>query len=398
MNDKGWLTQALDIIFINYRIALSKPMMPIIIMIGFSAVVVVFVLILSIGEGLSSTFRNSGSSDVAIVLSSAAYSESESHLSGEVVAAIGDQPGIEHDSEGPLISPEFMTTVSLLKHGTNVMAEVIMRGVTNNAFKVHQRVHLIAGRLFTPGVHEAIVGKQAASEYQNLKIGNIIKSDNGTWKVVGIFAANSGLRESEIWTDAASLQTAFHMGNSYSDAYVRLTTPEALGLFIAGCKKDPRLDVEVFSEQKYFKQLAANYSKMITSIGLLFATLMGFGATIGTINLMFISMIARRREMAMLRALGFSRLSVSSAVLFEVMTYGLVGGIFASMATYFAFNGYQAGTTMGNGFSQVAFEFAVTPILLLIGIAITLIMGFIGGLIPAIHSARLPLAHALREN
>ena len=394
---KHWLTEGVALSFLNLRIARQRPLIPVIMVLGFMVVVLVMILVLSLGQGLSRTFAQTGSADVAIVLSSGAYSEPESHFDEDQVRVIGAQPGVMHTAGGTLISPEFVTSVSLPKRGSDVEADVVMRGVTSSAFQVHGQFHIVAGRLFNSGVHEVIVGQQAAREYQGLQLGDTIRSDNNAWKVVGIFTAGGGLRESEIWMDAAGLQTAFHMGATYSDVYVKLDSPAALAVFKSAIKRDPRLDVEVFSENRYFAQMAENYTMTIDTLGIAFATLMGLGAIIGAVNLMFASLDTRTHETAILRALGFKSISTTLAMLMEMMYYGLLGGITAGLIGYLLFNGYQAGTTMGNGFSQVAFQFVVTPALLMAGLGFALIMGLVGGLFPAVRAARLPVAKALRE-
>ncbi|HVA55610.1 MAG TPA: ABC transporter permease [Gammaproteobacteria bacterium] len=394
---KHWLMEGVALSILNLRIARRRPMIPLIMIVGFTVVVLVMILVLSLGQGLSRAFAQTGSADVAIVLSSGAYSEPESHFDEDQVRAIGAQPGVMHTAGGTLISPEFVSSVSLPKQGSDVEADVVMRGVTVSAFQVHGQIHIVAGRQFNPGVHEVIVGQQATREYQGLKLGDTIHSDNNTWKVVGIFAAGGGLRESEIWTDAAGLQTAFHMGATYSDVYVKLDSPTTFAVFKSAIKRDPRLDVQVFSENRYYDEMAENYTKIIETLGIAFAALMGLGAIIGAVNLMFASLGTRMRETAILRALGFNSASTTLAMLMEMMYYGLIGGMAAGLIGYLLFNGYQAGTTMGNGFSQVAFQFVVTPGLLSAGIVFALIMGFVGGLFPAIRTAHLPVAKALRE-
>jgi putative ABC transport system permease protein len=396
MRSRNWFGEALSIGALNFRNAWARPMLPAIMVIGFLAVVLVMVTVLSIGQGLSNTFGHTGSKDVALVLSSGAYSESTSHISQTTVQAVGSQPGVAQGSGGPLISPEFVTTASVPKQGSNVRGNIVLRGVTDNAFRIHKQVHIIQGRRFKPGVHEVIVGRQAAKEYQDLDLGDTLHNGNVNWKVVGIFAANGSLHESEVWTDAAGLQTAFHMGNNYSDVYAKLTAPAAFKAFQAAVKKDPRLNVEAQTEKHYFAQYAKSYQSIITTAGMALAILMALGAIIGAINLMYTSLSTRIGEMATLRAVGFRRLPVLTAMLWEGLMFGFIGGILGCAIAYFAFNGYQAATAM-TGLTQVAFQFAVTPALLAAGIIFALIMGFIGGLFPAIRAARLPLAKALRE-
>lgn len=396
MNASGWLRETHSVLMLGFRNAIIRPMLPVIVILGFVTVVLVMVSVLSIGHGLSNTFTKSGSQDVAMVMSSGAFAEAVSHLTEADVQALGSEPGVVQGAQGPLVSPELITTVELPKRGSGVVSDVIMRGVTDVAFQVHPKVHVIAGRMFRSGVHEVIVGEQAVREYRDLSLGSKIRSGNDTWTVVGIFASNGSIHESEIWTDAQGLQTAFHMGNSYSSAYIKLTSPAAYQGFAAAVNKDPRLNVQVQTEKSYYSKFGTGAAHIINSAGIAIAILMALGAVIGAINLMYTHLAARNREMATLRAVGFRRVSVLSAVLLEGLVFGLIGGIVGGGIAYLVFNGYQAGTIV-SAVTQVDFQFAVTGGLLIGGIIFALIMGFVGGLFPAIRAARLPVAKALRE-
>jgi len=396
MNASCWLRETRSILLLGFRNAIIRPMLPAIVIIGFIAVVLVMVSVLSIGHGLSNMYTNSGSQDVAIVMSSGAFAEGVSHLSEADIQALGSEPGVAQDARGPVVSPELVTTVEVPKRGSGVVSNVVLRGVTTDAFQAHPKVHVIMGRMSRSGVHEVIVGQQAAREYRDLSLGSKIHSGSDTWTVVGIFASNGSIHESEIWTDAQGLQTAFHMGNSYSSAYIKLTSPSAYKTFAAAVNKDPRLNVQVQAEKSYYSKFGSGAGQIINSAGIAIAILMALGAVIGAINIMYTHLAARNREMATLRAVGFRRTSVLSAVLLEGLVFGLIGGVVGGAIAYFVFNGYQAGTMVG-GTTQVDFQFAVTTGLLMAGIAFALFMGFLGGLFPAIRAARLPVAKALRE-
>jgi putative ABC transport system permease protein len=391
-----WLRETYSILMLGFRNAIVRPMLPAIVIIGFVAVVLVMVSVLSIGHGLGNTFTKSGSQDVAMVMSSGAFAEAVSHLSEADVQALGSEPGVAQNAQGPVVSPEVITTVELPKRGSGVVSNVIMRGVTAVAFQLHSRVHVITGRMFKSGVHEVIVGQQAVREYRGLTLGSKLHSGNDTWTVVGIFASNGSIHESEIWTDAQGLQTAFNMGNSYSSAYIKLTSPSSYKSFAAAVNKDPRLNVQVQTEKSYYAKFGTNAAQIINSAGIAITILMALGAVIGAINLMYTHMASRNSEMATLRAVGFRRVSVLSAVMFEGLVFGLIGGVGGGVISYLVFNGYQAGTIAG-AVTQVDFQFAVTGGLLIGGIVFALIMGFVGGLFPAIRAARLPVAKALRE-
>jgi len=182
----SWLRETRLILLLGFRNALTRPMLPTIVILGFMAVVLVMVSVLSIGHGLGSTFANSGSQDVAMVMSSGAFAEGVSHLSEADVQALGSEPGVAQDAQGPVVSPELITTVEIPKRGSGVVSNVIMRGVTAAAFQTHPKVHVIAGRMFRSGVHEVIVGQQAVREYRGLDLGSKLHSGNDTWTVVGI--------------------------------------------------------------------------------------------------------------------------------------------------------------------------------------------------------------------
>lgn len=396
MRNTNWLRDAFGIFALNLRSALARPMLPIIIIVGFIAVVLVMVAVLSIGRGLGSTFGRTGSEDVALVLSNGAYSETVSHLDAATIHTLASFQSVAQSTSGPLASPELVVTANVPKRGSGIESNVVLRGVTANGFAVHPKVHIIAGRNFKPGLHEVIVGKQAASEYAGLAVGDVIHTGSDSWRVVGTFAADGNLHESEIWTDAQGLQTAFHLGSGSSSDYLKLDSPAAYKAFAAAVKKNPALDVQVKREKSYYQKMAKDTSRSLTTAGMVIAILMALGAIIGAINLMYTSLSSRGREMATLRAIGYRRLPVLVAVLLESLVFGLVGGVIGGGIAYAVFNGFQAGTLAG-GVTQVAFQFSVPPALLAGGVIFALIMGFIGGLFPAIRAARLPIVTALRE-
>lgn len=396
MKSANWLRQTWAVMLLDIRVLFVRPMLPAIVVIGFTAVVLVMVSVLSIGRGLGNTYANSGMPDVAMALSDGAISESASSVNQSALQALASAPGVDQGAQGSVVSPELLTQVEIAKRSNGVTSNVIMRGVTAEAFQVHPKVHLIVGRMFKAGVHEIIVGRQAAREYRGLGLGSVVHADGVAWTVSGIFAAGGNIHESEIWTDLPGLQSASHMGDVYSSVYLKLTSPQAFADFAKAVKKIPGLALQVQSEKSYYAALGAGYSGLLTTAGVALAILMALGAVIGAVNLMYTSLASRLWEMATLRAVGFRRLPVLAAVLGESLIFGLVGGVIGGLIAYGAFNGYQAGT-IANGITQVDFQFTVNADLLIAGIVFALIMGFIGGLFPAIRAARMPVAKALRE-
>jgi putative ABC transport system permease protein len=217
------------------------------------------------------------------------------------------------------------------------------------------------------------------------------------WQVVGVFSAGGGIAESEIWTDAKVLQSAYNRGESFQSAYAKLTSSGAFEMFKDALTTDPRLNVKVLRQSEYYADQSTSVTKLITTLGALIAALMAVGAVFGALNTMYSAVSARRREIATLRALGFGSGPVIVSVMIEALLLALAGGVMGSGLAYFAFDGFHTATLNWQSFSQVTFAFDVTPQLLAMGITGAALIGLMGGSFPAIRAARLPVAAALRE-
>jgi putative ABC transport system permease protein len=215
--------------------------------------------------------------------------------------------------------------------------------------------------------------------------------------VVGLFEADGSVAETEIWCDARTLQGAYRRGNSYQSVLARLDSPESFDRFKDWLTSNPQLNVSVRRETEYYATQSAALTTLVRTIGFGIAGLMAIGAIFGAILTMYTAVATRSREIATLRALGFNPLAVLVSVLTESIGLAAAGGVIGGLAAYAGFNGYQTSTINFQTFSQVAFAFRVTPTLLVMGLIWSLVMGFIGGLLPAVRAARLPIAQALRE-
>jgi putative ABC transport system permease protein len=313
------------------------------------------------------------------------------------VRLIGDAAGVRRNEQGPVASGELFVIVDLPKRTTNTTANAPLRGVGPNAFAVRPNVRIVEGRRFETGRNEVIVGRGAAGQFAGLEIGRTLKFGQGEWTVVGIFDAGGTMSDSELWCDAAVLQPAYRRGNSFQTVYAKLESPEAFTRFKDALTTDPRLNLKVLRETDYFAEQSQLVSNLITTLGAGIALLMGIGAIFGAVNTMYSAVAARTREIATLRALGFGGGPVVVSVLAESVLLALVGGAIGGAVAYIGFNGFQTSTINWQTFSQVAFAFAVTPGLIVAGIVYALIMGLVGGLLPAVRAARLPIVAALRE-
>lgn len=391
------LAQIGAITAMNLRNMSQRAASSIVALIGIAGVVTVLIGVLSIAEGFRAVLEISGSPQVAIVLRSGATDEMGSGLSQDTIRVIGDSKNLLRDEQGPLVSPELYVVVDVPLITTGTAANVPLRGVGPQAAKLRGNFRIIEGTNFTPGKFEIIVGKGASLQFAGLKVGNQVRWGTTNWTVTGIFEDRGSVAESEIWTDASVLQNAYNRGNSYQSMRVKLTSPDAMQAFKDEMTSDPRLNVRVFSEKQYYEEQSRILVTLVKTIGTSIAVLMGLGAVFAALNTMYSAVSARMREIATLRALGFGSAPVVTSVLVEALLIGLVGGLLGAIVSYFAFNGLRTSTMNFSTFSQLTFAFTVTPQLMVQGLIWALVLGFIGGLLPSLRAAKLPITTGLRE-
>ncbi|HEX9160790.1 MAG TPA: ABC transporter permease, partial [Thermoanaerobaculia bacterium] len=365
-------------------------------MFGIAGVVAVLVGVLSIGQGFKKTMESTGAPDTAIVMRSGADSEMMSILGRDEARIVNDAPGVARAHNRALVSPELFVVVNLPKRSTNTDANVPMRGIETTAFDVHPEVRVTRGRMFSWGKNEVIVGKGAYNEFVGLDVGSDLHFGQSAWRVVGIFSAAGGLPESEIWADASVVGPAYHRGPSYQVLKVKLASPGTYQQFKDALTSDPRLSVKVQRETEYYAAQSRMIVLLVTGLGSIISGLMAIGAVFGALNTMYTAVAARAREIATLEALGFGASPVVISILVESLLLSLIGGTAGALLAWLAFDGYRAATLNWQTFSQVTFAFDVNAPLLISGVLYALLIGFIGGLFPAIRAARLPLATALR--
>jgi putative ABC transport system permease protein len=393
----SWLTQVAAVTLVNLRTIPRRLGSSAVAVIGIAGVVIVFVAVLSMAEGFLAAMQSAGSPERALVMRSGADDEMTSGLDGPQTDIIKQAPGIGRDGQRALASAELFVVVDVPKRSTLTAANVPMRGIEPITFQVRKEARIIEGRMFQFGTNEIIAGRAAARQFVGLSVGSQLKSGQVTWTVVGIFESAGSVSETELWCDAHILQGAYRRGNSYQSVLARLDSSQSYGAFKDWLTSNPQANVSVRPEQDYYTAQATTLTRLIRTVGFAIAALMGIGAVFGAILTMYTAVSTRTREIATLRALGFNTLSVVISVLAESLGLAAVGGSLGGILAFLAFNGYQTSTINFQTFSQVAFAFAVTPSLLAQGVAYALLMGMIGGLLPAVRAARLPISSALRE-
>lgn len=391
------LQQILAVTWLNLRNLPQRVGSSIVAVIGVAAVVLVFAAVLSMAKGFERTMISAGSDDTAIIMRSGSTSELNSGLSNEQTLIVGDAPGVLKDGDTAVMSAELYVVVDVRKKSTNADANVPFRGIQPGAFDVRKDVTISDGRMFEPGKNEIVVGRAAQQEFIGLATGSTIRFGQTDWSVVGTFTAGGSVSESELWTDVRVLQDAYRRGNSFQSVRVKLQSQDSLAEFQAALEEDPRINPDVMTEKEYYSGQAAPLSQFIKLIGYPLTILMSIGAVFGALNSMYSSVSVRGKEIATLRALGFGPFSILVSTMVESTLLALVGGLLGGAVAFLVFNGFQVSTLNGASFSQVVFDFAVTPDLLIDGLYAALIIGAFGGLFPAIRAARLPVAQALRE-
>jgi putative ABC transport system permease protein len=274
---------------------------------------------------------------------------------------------------------------------------VQVRGVSPNVLTIRNFAKIVEGRMFQPGLAELVVGKNASRTYAGLTVGNSVNFGGGRWQVVGVFDAGGSSFDSEVWCDAHILsQVLKRPDNIFQSATIHLTSPAAFQQFKDTVTADPRMNVDVWREIDYYAKQSTTMTRLITVLGGFVAAIMAIGAIFGALNTMYSAVAERGREIATMRALGFSTWNVILSFLFEALLISFAAGLIGCLAVL-PLNGLTTNTMNWQTFSNLAFAFKITFDLLLMGVLFALVMGVLGGLLPAIRAAISPVAVALRE-
>ena len=393
------LKQILAITAMNVRSIPERWGPSLVIVIGLAGVVAVFTALLAMANGFSSTLQSAGRAENAIVLRGQSGAELNSGFGGDSVRLIALGLGIRKDADGrPLAAGEMMVITELQKKNDpdpQAVANVTLRGVEAASFAIRPQLRITSGRRFESGKREVVVGAGIARQFAGTGLGDTLRMRGSDWTVVGHFEAGDA-NDSEIWVDLGTAQSSFNRGNGVSSVRVALESPAAIETLRAALAADPRLAVDVTAEQAYYSAQTKGVRQTIEALAFVITLIMGLGAIFAALNTMYAAVSARTREIATLRAIGFGGLPVMASVMVEAVLLSLVGGIVGAVAAYLLFNGLSVSTLSQASFTQVVFEFAVTPSLVLTGLVIAMAIGFVGGLLPAVRAARMQVTTALR--
>jgi len=351
-------------------------------------------------EGFRHTLASTGRPSRVIMLRAGSDAELSSGVPRDQATLLANLPAIARDAAGrPLASAELVVMVDLPRRGQTDPNNVPFRGVQPAALSIRDEVRIVDGRPFERAVREVIVGRKAAQQFAGLEVGSKIAFRDSDWNVVGVFTSGGDVHESEIWADAEVAQSAFRrQGFQSVTATLADGSDAGLAALETAIKRDPRFSISVLREPAYYAKQAGVLSKLISVLGYTVAAFMAVGATFGALNCMYSAIASRQVEIATLRAIGFGGAPVVVSVMIEALLLSLIGGAVGGTLAYVYCDGATLSTLNFNTFSQVAFDFRVTPGLLAQGFVWALLIGLAGGLLPAVRAARLPVTVALRTS
>ncbi len=364
---------------------------------GIALVVAVFAVLMAMSEGFKAALRSTGRPDNAIVVQRGSSSEMTSGVPLADRNMIVVDERVARDASGqPLASWELVVVIGLPRLSDGQQANVTLRAVTPRAFEVRGGIRVVEGRNFTPGLDEVIVGRRLTKRISGVEIGGHVKYQQKLFKIVGLFESTGAAFESEVWGDYDTFSAIFQRGGGSNSLVVRMKDKAAIPELDRYVRAQPQMQLQALAEPRYYEEQAGPLASILQRLASFVAGIMGIGAVFGAINTMYAIVSARTREIGTLRALGFSRRAILASFLIESVILAAIGGAIGVLLA-FPMNGFSTGTGQTQSFSEIAFDFRITPEIVLIGMGFAVVMGVLGGLLPALRGSRMPITQALRE-
>lgn len=365
---------------------------------GIALVVFVLAASLMLSEGLKRTMTSSGRADTAVVLRKGNNAELGSTIDDPTVGIVRSAAGVKMKSDGtPMAVGEVLVVALMATSDGKGRTNVQMRGVPSDALDFRPEVHIVEGRPIKPGTDEVIVGRSISTRFKNLRLGDSFElRKNRPVKVVGIFEAGGTSSESEVWADLEMLREAFGRRGVVSSVRVRLDSPSRFEAFEAAIESDKRLGLDAIPEREFYEKQSEGTTLFITVMGVLIAVFFSIGAMIGAMITMYAAVANRRREVGVLRAIGFSRFNIVLSFLLESLLLSLLGGGVGALAAVLM--GFVRFSMMNFAtWSEIVFQFTPTPQIIGLSVVFGGVMGVVGGFLPALRAAAVSPIDAMRE-
>jgi putative ABC transport system permease protein len=381
----------------NIRNARQRWRVTVLAVVGIALVVAVFAVLMSMAAGFEMALRSTGRADNVIIVQRGSASELTSAVPLAQRQMILADDRIARTPDGqPMASWEWVVVIAMPKKTDGQPTNVTLRAVVPQTFDVRGGIRIVEGRTFKPGLDEVIVGRKIMDRIQGLEPGRAVSFEKKQFQIVGVFESEGQAFESEVWGDFDVLGASFNRGAGSNSVVARMKDAADIPALDKWIRAQPQMQLQALSEKRYYKEQAGSLATILSYLAGAVAFITGVGAVFGAMNTMNAVVAARTREIGTLRALGFSRGAILFSFVLESMILALVGGIIGCLLA-FPMNGFSTGTGQTQSFSEIAFAFRITPRIVWQGLVFALLMGAIGGLVPAFRASRLPISRALRE-
>lgn len=391
------MRQSIAVTAFNIAALPQRAAASLVVVIGITGVVAVLISVLALASGFRRTIESAAHPDRVIVLSSGSESESGSSIPRSAADSIMLRDAVRKDAEGkPVASAEVVISARVAKKSDGTDTYISLRGIGSRGMAVRRDVRLVSGRMFRPAVNELIVGSAARQLFANLDVGDYVDLRGGRWQVVGEFTSGGNAQESGLIADADTVLAAYN-SKVFNSVLLELADSGRFDELRGALQSDPTLQVEALRESEYVAQLSKPWRRILDWLAYSIGSIMAAGALCAALNTMYSAVSARRGEIATLRAIGFGALPVVASVLVEALLLASVGAMLGCLIAYGLFNGNAISTIGGTvRGTQLVYQLVVTPGLMLAGIATALVLGLLGGLLPALQAARTNIVDALR--
>jgi len=405
-------TNAIDLLFINAKQAQALTVInfksfpqriaaSLVSMLSIGCVAAVILSVLAMTEGMMKTLNNSGLDNTVLAMRAGAVSELQSVMFPAEMNILANNEKVVRDEQGQgQASAEMFVNAEVSFKDSSahqVSKSLALRGVSSTTVLFRPNFKLVSGELFNTGVRELLIGQAIARRMPELNVGRIITLGGAQWKISGIFSDENSVFESELWADIGMVQSDYRRGNTIQSIRLALKDISDLAALEKEWQDDPRLNIRIITEKQFFANQAESLTRLIRWLGFPVAIVMALGAMIAALNTMYAAISSRSKEIATHKAIGFTPFAISVSILCEAVLIALVGGTLGILPLYLAFDGWTAATQNASSLSQMMFNFDIDFILIVKSMALALLIGLLGGLLPAFKAMNLPVTEALRD-
>jgi len=399
------MKQAKALTVINFKSFPQRIVASMVSILSIACVAAVILSVLAMTEGMMKTLQRTGLDNTVLVMRAGATSELQSVMFPVEVNILANHQKIIKNNDGVAqVSAEMFVNAEVAYIANEgeikqdkTTASLALRGISDSTQKFRPNFRLVEGTMFQTGVRQLIIGQAIARKMPKLTVGKVITLGGAQWEISGIFSDGNSVFESELWADIGMVQSDYRRGNTIQSIRLALKDINDLPLLEKEWQEDPRLNIRVQTEKKFFADQASSLTRLIRWLGFPIAIVMALGAMVAALNTMYAAIASRSKEIATHKAIGFSPFAISTSILCEALLIAFVGGVFGILPLYFAFDGWTAATQNASNLSQMMFNFDITLLLIIKTMSLALFIGLLGGLLPAIKAMRLPVTEALRD-